>query len=88
MIAAKKIAYAIFSRGRSKGRSDMEVTMKNHGWRTAGTLIAALLLYEIGKLAGALAAQLLLPALLRSLYGILQKTRVLSCFAISLISFI
>ena len=46
---------------RSKGRSDMEVTMKNHGWRTAGTLIAALLLYEIGKLAGALAAQLLLP---------------------------
>ena len=46
----------------SKGRSDMEVTMKNHGWRTAGTLIAALLLYEIGKLAGALAAQLLLPA--------------------------
>ena len=36
--------------------------MKNHGWRTAGTLIAALLLYEIGKLAGALAAQLLLPA--------------------------
>ena len=36
--------------------------MKNHGWRTAGTLIAALLLYEIGKLAGVLAAQLLLPA--------------------------
>ena len=33
-------------------------------------------------------AQLLLPALLRSLYGILQKTRGLSCFAISLISFI
>ena len=36
--------------------------MKNRGWGTAGTLIAALLLYEIGKLAGALAAGALLPA--------------------------
>ena len=35
--------------------------MKNRGWGTAGTLIAALLLYEIGKLAGALAARTLLP---------------------------
>ena len=36
--------------------------MKSRGWGTAGTLIAALLLYEIGKLAGALAAGALLPA--------------------------
>ena len=36
--------------------------MKSRGWATAGTLIAALLLYEIGKLAGALAAGALLPA--------------------------
>ena len=39
----------------------MEEKMKNRGWGTAGTLIAALLLYEIGKLAGALAARTLLP---------------------------
>ena len=36
--------------------------MKSRGWGTVGTLIAALLLYEIGKLAGALAAGALLPA--------------------------
>lgn len=42
-------------------RPGMEEKMKNRGWGTAGTLIAALLLYEIGKLAGALAARTLLP---------------------------
>lgn len=36
--------------------------MKNSGWRTAGTLIAALLVYELGKLTGALAAQALQAA--------------------------
>lgn len=43
-------------------RFGMEVKMKNRGWGTAGTVIAALLLYEIGKLAGSLAARALLPA--------------------------
>ena len=39
----------------------MEERMKKNGWQTAGILIAALLLYEIGKLAGVLVAQLLFP---------------------------
>ena len=58
----ESVSARIPQQSRALLRPGMEENMKGRGWATAGTLIAALLLYEIGKLAGALAAGALLPA--------------------------